>query len=346
MKVLLYTDVHWCQYSSIVRGRGEEFSLRLEKIISGLNWAEKLADDSGCDFVVCLGDFFDTSELNAEEISALERIQLCNKKHFFICGNHEMGRHDLSYNSAKFFNSLVNCETVSSPMEFQIPSGKYICFLPYITESDRLPIDEYFKESVGKSKIIFSHNDIAGIQMGQFISKTGFSIDEIEASCDKFLNGHLHNGEKITDKIINLGNLCGQNFSEDAEKYDHCAFILDTDTLRLAGYENPYSINFYKFENRIPGKLKNNAVITLKCKEEQYDKFKNELEHRKTSGEIIEYRIIIEREKLVSGTSFDEEIVELNTVDHLKRFSDYVHENIGVSDIINEEIERVVGVVQ
>lgn len=342
MKILLYTDVHWSQYSSIMRMRGEEFSLRLEKIVSGLNWAEKLADDSGCDFVVCLGDFFDKSELNAEEISALERIKFCNKKHFFICGNHEMSSHDLTYNSAKVFNSLVNCETVSSPMEFQLPNGLYLCFLPYITEADRQPLSEYFKESNGKRRVILSHNDIAGIQMGQFISKTGFSIEEIDNGCDRFINGHLHNGERISKKIINLGNFCGQNFSEDAEEYAHCAYFFDTDDLSLVGYENPYSFNFYKFENRIPETLKQNAIVTVKCREELYDKVKENLEAKKESGDVLEYKILIEREK-VEGSLDSEEIVELNSVDHLKRFTDYVYENIGVSDIISAELQKVVG---
>lgn len=45
--------------------------------------------------------------------------------------------------------------------------------------------------------------------MGQFISKAGFDINDIEDNCDLFINGHLHNGSKITDKIFNVGNLTG-----------------------------------------------------------------------------------------------------------------------------------------
>ena len=74
--------------------------------------------------------------------------------------------------------------------------------------------------------------------MGPFISKTGFTIEDIENNCDLFINGHLHNGMKITNKIINLVNLTGQNFSEDALRYEHKIMILDTHTL-----EYKYIIN-------------------------------------------------------------------------------------------------------
>ena len=343
MKILLTTDLHWCQYSSIVRSRGEKYSTRLEHLISSINWSEELAEITRCDFICHLGDFFDASSLNAEEISALEDIKWLNdKKHFFICGNHEMGSHDLEYNSAKVFNSVPNCETISSPKSFLLSDCKTcLCFLPYVLEANRKPISEYFPETEGFKRIILSHNDIAGIQMGQFISKTGFSIEEIENYCEKFINGHLHNGEKITDKIINLGNLCGQNFSEDAEKYSHCAYVLDTDTLRLTGYENPHSFNFYKLDGKLPNALNNNAVITLKCKEKDYDWFQSKLSELKESGRVIEYRILIERELKETEDEDYAQTIELTSVDHLKRFSEYVHENIGVSEIIDKELQEV-----
>ena len=45
MKILLYTDVHFCKSSSIVTGRGKRFSTRLENIIESLNWAENLGKE-------------------------------------------------------------------------------------------------------------------------------------------------------------------------------------------------------------------------------------------------------------------------------------------------------------
>ena len=90
-----------------------------------------------------------------------------------------------------------------------------LCLLPYTVESDRRPIQSYFNQDTTKKQIILSHNDISGIQLGPVVSKTGFTVEEIESCCDIFINGHLHNGQAITSKLINLGNLTGKDF----EKY-------------------------------------------------------------------------------------------------------------------------------
>ena len=69
---------------------------------------------------------------------------------------------------------------------------------------------EYLGNS-SKGKIIFSHNDIAGMNLGHFTSKDGFSIDEINDNCVLFINGHLHNSSWVGRKykIYNAGNLTG-----------------------------------------------------------------------------------------------------------------------------------------
>lgn len=37
MKILIFSDNHWSQYSSIVRSRGTKYSTRLEKSIETMN---------------------------------------------------------------------------------------------------------------------------------------------------------------------------------------------------------------------------------------------------------------------------------------------------------------------
>ena len=62
------------------------------------------------------------------------------------------------------------------------------------------------------------------------------------------VNGHLHNGNRISKNLINLGILTGANFGEDAARYPHNIMVLDTDTLAFELIENPYAFNFYKLE--------------------------------------------------------------------------------------------------
>lgn len=342
MRILIYSDNHWCQYSSIVRKRGEKYSLRLENQIASISWAENLSLDAGCDKIIQLGDFFDSPTLNAEEISALKEVNWNRYKyHHFLCGNHEMGNSDLSFNSIRALGLCPFIDIIDKPCVTFEQDVAFI-YLPYILEDNRKPLSNYVpskEECEGRKRIIFSHNDIKGIQMGQFLSKEGFDIDEIESNCDLFLNGHLHNGEKISDKIINVGNLTGQNFSENGFKYDHCAYVLDTNTMKIEVYENPYALNFYKIDftktidYNVFNQLKN-AVVTIKCKERDYKTVCDVV----SDSNIVESRIIVEPD-ITKDDSIED--TQMNSVDHLEMFKTYILNTLGNSSDVELELAEV-----
>jgi len=336
LKILLYSDNHWSQYSSIIRRRGDKYSVRLENQIKSLNWAMRLAEDNKCFATFCLGDFFDKADLNAEEISALKDIEWAGMSNYFIAGNHEMGIAGHQYSSSKLFSLLDTGYVFTQPEKLKF-GGIEICILPYILECDRNPINEYFGDKPSdKHRLILSHNDIKGIQMGQFISQDGFDIADIESHCDLCINGHLHNGSKISDKIINIGNLTGQNFSEDASRYDHCAFIIDTDTLKVEVFENPYAFNFYKLSLNRKSKLnfKQHSIITAKVSESDEEFIKDKLSN---DSNIDDFRVIVERSIKIVDTDDIEEL----TVDHLKTFYEYMINNFENTDILIKELEEI-----
>lgn len=340
MKVLLYTDTHWSAYSSIIRKRGKKYSQRLENLIQSVSWAEKISEEQNCDAVAMLGDFFDKSDLCAEEITALNDVEW-NKKipHYFLVGNHEMASNDLVYSSAHLFN-LENFKVIDSVESIDCGSSR-IVFIPYILDGNRKSFSDYVGDS-DKITFVLSHNDLQ-IQYGSYKSESGFTPNEIEKSCELFINGHLHNGGFVWSKIINLGNLTGQNFSEDAFKYNHCVAILDTNSL---GYdfcefiENPYAFNFYKitydskFSKKIKS-LKDNAVVAVTVKESDYDTAKDILSNCKN---VIESRFIVEREISIDNES---DVSELSGDDHLQQFSTYILQTLGNSDIVLAELAEV-----
>lgn len=347
MKILVVGDVHWSQYSSILRKRGVKYSYRLENLIKSINWAEGIAKQNGCKMIVYLGDFFDKPNLNAEEISALDDIQWSDIEHYFLVGNHESGMSNLEFNSASIFR-LNNSFVVQNPVAMDNPYSmseypEELIFLPYIMESDRESLNEYIYDTNNKC-IVFSHNDIKGIQMGNFISKEGFSIEEIEENCDLFLNGHLHNGNKITDKIINVGNLTGQNFSEDAFIYNHSAIVLDTETLQITTYENPFALNFYKLDltillndveniHIILDKLKNNSIITIRCNDNDVEYLRNTFD---SNDKIIEYRFIVQSHNQSINNN-----IETFSINHLEEFKNYMLKYFENNDILLSELQEV-----
>jgi len=320
MKIGLYSDVHFSSYSSIVRRVEGEFTTRLNNCIKSVNWAEQLFDNVGCDRVICCGDFFDSSTLDSKTITALTKVQWSTAHHTMLVGNHEMGRNDLSISSAHIFEELGFC-VCTVPKYQQIDVSTEICFLPYILESERKKSLEQYFSKTSKKRIIISHNDIKGVQMGYWLSETGFEIKDIQDNCDLFINGHIHNGTKVADKVINIGNLTGQNFSEDASKYEHCVFVLDTDTLKIDVYENPYAFNFYKLDSTdesIPWELKPNAVVSVKVNESDLASMKQAYTER---FDIVESRFIIQpniREVK------EEEVKQNFSMNHLEEFRKFM----------------------
>ena len=340
MKIALATDNHFCEKSSIVQKFGTKYTVRIENQLKSLEWFENIAVEKGCDAVIYLGDFFDKSSLTDQEITATKDIAWNGLKHYFIIGNHESGDSGLIYSSTKTLEAEDRI-MIFEPKKTDLGNCE-LCFLPYVTESDRVPLEQYFGQKTDKPRIILSHNDIAGIQLGPVVSRTGFDIAEIEANCDRFINGHLHNGQALTSKVMNLGNLTGKDFGEDAARYKHNIAILDTDTLTVELIENPYALNFYKIDinNEMDlsklNAVKNQAVVSVKCKDYLLAAVKAAIEAN--SDTILDSRVISTREIAAEGAEAD--IADL-TVDHLARFVECCLANIDNNKILEEELAEI-----
>jgi DNA repair exonuclease SbcCD nuclease subunit len=354
-KILFYTDPHWSQYSSIVRKRGKKYSQRLENLIESVNWAENLSQEQKCDMVICLGDFFDSPTLNSEELTALQEI-IWNKEvpHYFLVGNHESSVSSLEYNSTKALQRK-GFYIVDGPQRI-IQEKADILLLPYILEENRKTIKEYwdmtepqevYYPEFKQNRIILSHNDILGIRYGKFESKEGFDLKEIEEQSELFLNGHLHNGVFLnkTETILNLGNLTGQNFSEDASKYKHYAVILDTESMNLDFYENPNAFNFYHLDVKNKedfiklNQFKDNSIVTFRCKEELINELKDQI---KVTNKIIEHKIIVYRD-LVLVDETDMNKLSMSGMDYLEKFTEFILQTVGDSEIVKEELTHISG---
>ena len=341
MKILLFGDAHCCKRSSIINKFGSKYSARLENLIQTFSWIKEQALVNNCDMVIGLGDLFDASQLSDMEITAAKELPFAELPTYLLVGNHEASSQDLVYSSTKLLEG-PNCTIVSEPFSLFIGNTE-LCFLPYITESDRKPIIEYFKnKKAGSKRVILSHNDMKGISYGLVVSVVGFETADIESNCDLYINAHIHNGQRITNKIYNIGNITGQNFSEDAFKYSHNIIILDTDTLHYELIENPYAYNFYKLQVNteadlsVFNTLKNNAVVSIKCEQQLIEKTKHVLSE--LSDKIIDSRIILVR----NIESVDSSTTELDlSVDHLARFIECCKASIEDSKLLEEELSEI-----
>lgn len=332
MRCFVVGDVHWSTYSSILRSRDDECSTRLKNLLLSVDWAESESKSRGCDVVVYLGDFFDRPELTSEEITILQKVSWnLDAKHFFIVGNHESGLTDLRYSSTKVLekNGFV---IVDRPC---VIDG--LVFVPYA--NDPSSVDLHALVEGIERPVVFSHNDIKGIRYGAYMSKNGFELKDIESLGGIYVNGHLHNQTKFEKDgrlyAINLGNLTGQNFSEDAFVYPHQAMILDSDTLDCSFVDNPHAIGFYKIDEGSLSSLNelgDNAVVSVRCDEGSKDDVLSKL----IAKGVLAYKITI----IQSETTKGETNVE-KTTDHLGKFREFVMERLGTSDAIMRELGEI-----
>lgn len=340
MRILCFTDNHFCERSSIVTKYGNKYSLRLENQIESLNWVEQLAKDKNCAMIVCLGDFFDKPHLTDQELTALQDIKWTeNIPHYFLVGNHESEENDLQYSSTKVLEGenrfIIDKPAIQNFFEVEL------AFLPYVVESNKQPLETYFPKT-GLPRILFSHNDILGLQMGPVVSKIGFSIEEIEANCDCCLNGHLHNGQPVTNKILNLGNLTGKDFGEDAFRCSHKVIIMDTDTFSFELIENPYAFNFYKIDILtekdldLLNKVKNNAVISVKCVDKYIEAVREKINQ---NTNIIDTRVILIKTFEETG----DQTVDISdlAVDQCIKFAECCREKLDNTPVLEAELAEI-----
>lgn len=339
MKYLLFTDNHFCERASIISRYGSKYSMRLENQLASLNWLEQLAIKEDCDGVICAGDFFNKAELTDQELTAIRDIEWNGLPHYFLVGNHESEENNLQYSSTKALEGKDR-QIIWEPTVIDLGKSE-LAFLPYIPETNRKPLNEVF-EPMRKPRVLISHNDIAGLQYGPVVTKTGFAIPDIESNCSLCVNGHLHNGQEVTKKLINLGNLSGQDFGENADVFTHKVMILDTDTLTYKYIENPYAFNFYKIDILEEAdlekltKLKQNAVISLKCLDSLVAKTKEIIGNQKN---IVESRIIVVRPTFLDGeTALD--AADL-TMDHLSKFYEICKEKIENTEALEQELAEI-----
>lgn len=351
MKILIYSDNHFSEYSSIFRSKNQAlgFSNRLINQIDCINWVERTADETGCELIICAGDFFDKPDLTSVELTALKEINWSSISHYFLVGNHELGRHDLFYNSVNALNA-PNTHIIDDIISVELNDFTSLCFVPYQLNINNTPLSKLLINMPKKEKrIVISHNDIAGIQLGQFISKDGFDISDIQSCCNLFINGHIHNGAKLAEGVYNIGNLTGQNFSEDGFKFKHNVILLDTNTLNVEFINNPYAVYFYKIDSTsVPnpiefvdytlGNIKNKTVFTLKCKSNFVEQIRNLIDE-KYNDNIYDYRIVVSDDNVKN--TFDTTVIKPSNIDHIQKFKDSFIEKYGVNDLILSELQAV-----
>lgn len=232
-KIAITADIHFCKRESLVENR-------YPYLVKSIEWADGLDADLHFD----LGDFFNTSHLTAEDVAVLDAVKFKNEWHC-ITGNHEQDGHN---SLLRYFRDIHVIYQKPQLKNFGKDVG-WVLFIPFTKTPT--PLNELLKKLPKNEQVLVcSHCDFVGMFGTE--EGAGYHIDEINADerIKMWLNGHYHQRMYLSKKIIVVGNLCGQNFTQDFNQ--HGVAIYDTAEDTVSFIENPYALVFGKMDTGKP----------------------------------------------------------------------------------------------
>lgn len=194
-------------------------------------------DEEGVEFVVCLGDFFDTPKIEAKHLHLLLPVfNIMNTRKyptFMILGNHEID--DDEHNILEYLSEYENIKPVT---DYDIFMREFV-FIPYNVDPAG------FSPEFIKDMYVFTHHDIYGSELAGGKTKAFFGLDpSIFKEAKRVFNGHVHLKSRISPNIINAGSLLVSQQGElrvgDYPSY----YILDEPTGEITEYKNEASMIF------------------------------------------------------------------------------------------------------
>ena len=241
-KIVISADIHFCKRESLVEDR-------YPYLVNSINWADGLVGDLHID----LGDMFNTAHLTAEDVAVLDTIKFKNSWHC-ITGNHEQDGHN---SLLRYFRDFHTVYEKPQLRNFGGDIG-WILFIPF--SKTPVPLSELLKKlPAGERVLVCSHCDIVGMFGTE--DGAGYRIDDVEqeSRIKMWFQGHYHQRMRLSHKIQVVGNLCGQNFTQNFDP--HGVAVYDTVTNEFEFVENPYALMFGKMDTSVPDCMKIRKLV-------------------------------------------------------------------------------------
>ena len=323
MKVGIFGDVHITKNMRSLQHIWEKSAT--ESILN----MYKTFDDEGVEFVVCLGDFFDTPRIEAKHLHLLLPIfNIMNTRSyptFMILGNHEIDDDD--HNILEYLSEYENIKPVT---DYDIFMREFV-FIPYNVN----PLD--LSSKFTKDMYVFTHHDIYGSELAGGKTKAFFGVDpSIFKEAKRVFNGHVHLKSKIPYNIINAGSILTSQQGElrlgDYPSY----YVLDESTGTVTEYDNKYSMLYLSLDDSKPD------LNSINKYEDQKDRLVLRIDYE---GDLPEYTLNVAhmswRKKISSISNDSSEIVKTTNFDFKNYLVDHINNDSSVDNEVKQEYIKV-----
>jgi hypothetical protein len=237
MKVLLITDQHFG-----VRNDSQVYVEYYRKFYTEI--VIPFIKLSKIKHVLCLGDTFDKRKsVNFNSLEAAKEMWFSPLEELGVTMTMLVGNHDIYYKNTLRVNapSLLlgeygNIQIIDNPTEFTI-DNLTILGIPWICDENRSRVYELLEKS--NVSLCMGHLEFNGFEtVPGIVMEHGIDIEPFK-KFDKVLSGHFHTKSK-KNNIQYLGNPYELYWNDYQSKRGF--HVLDTETLELQFYRNPFTM--------------------------------------------------------------------------------------------------------
>lgn len=248
MRIAITSDQHWHDYKEFSRLQEDGSSFRLSLYRKSLLFVDNYCKNNRIKTIIDAGDVFHSRENISTDVLDLlgQTLSEIETKMYFLKGNHDTGnkRGNVStLNILSEFGTVINENKIISIDSNGCYSDE--CLINFIPWND----NDNFVDCVNnnqKVNIVIAHRMLKGAKSNNIIldgeSISGLNKDKFDCA---FI-GHVHEYQKLEEKIYYIGSLTANNFNDiDQEK----GFIVyDTVKKTFERIKNPFSPIYKKIK--------------------------------------------------------------------------------------------------
>lgn len=336
--ILFFGDIHFgtTHRFSVITNNG--FTVRENEHLSCINDLKRVLKDYPITKCVCNGDIYGPvgDNISGETQCAVikfisELAQEC--KNYDIPLEILVGNHDIIHDATVFgINKLAPFKYFDNVKLYDQPivDGNYV-YLPFSYDDDYL---NGFLDSIEdkEDKIVFSHVDICGIEIGGgILTKKGVNL-EILNKFKRVFEGHYHSFTNIGEKIIVAGSTQRLSFKDKGVSRNNIVLYDEqTDKIKRESFTCPDWLTFTDDNiNEVLTVDNNNYVkIDLSMDILYTDEIKQKVEQMKDKDIHIDVSRIVTNRKVENNITSEDEI-------------DVIQEFVNRSDNDDEKKEKLI----
>ena len=318
--ILFFSDIHFGSAHRFSTITPNGFTIRENEHLSCLESLKRVMNENEVSKCIFGGDMFGPvgDNISGETQCAVvkfvsELAAECKKRGIpleILVGNHDI------INDATVFgiNKLVPYKYFDNVVVYEQPvvDGNYV-YLPFSYDDDYL---NNFLENVSdkENKIVFSHVDIAGIEIGGgIVTKKGVNL-ELLNKFKKVFEGHYHSFKSIGDNIIVPGSTQRLSFKDKGVSRENIVLYDEsTDKIKRDSFECPDWLTFTDDNVQDILKIDNNNYVKIDLSVDMLytDEIKQKVEQMKNCDLHIDVSRIVVNRKVEENEQTSEDEIDI-----------------------------------